>query len=42
VIVFIEARAIDIDEPHRFEQWHRDAILEAFEIGPEARVKKSG
>jgi hypothetical protein len=40
VIDFIEGRAMDIDEPHRLEQWHRDAILEAFEIVPEARVKK--
>ena len=44
VIEFIEARGMDIDGEiggrHRLEKWHRDAILEAFEIGPEAMFKQ--
>ena len=43
VIDFIDARGMDIDEEvggrHRLENWHREAILEAFEIGPEAMFK---
>jgi hypothetical protein len=43
VIDFIDARGMDIDGEiggrHRLEKWHRDAILEAFEIGPEAMFK---
>ena len=43
VINFIDARGMDIDGEiggrHRLEKWHRDAILEAFEIGPEAMFK---
>jgi hypothetical protein len=45
VIDFIDARGMDIDEAvggrHRFEQWQKEAILEAFEIGPEAMIKRS-
>ena len=44
VINFIDARGMDIDEEiggrHRLENWHRDAIREAFEIGPEATFKE--
>ena len=44
VIDFIDARGTDIDGEiggrHRLEKWHRDAILEAFEIGPEAMFKE--
>ena len=44
VIDFIDTRGMDIDGEiggrHRLEKWHRDAILEAFEIGPEAMFKE--
>jgi hypothetical protein len=44
VIDFIDARGMDIvgeiGGRHRLEKWHRDAILEAFEIGPEAMFKE--
>ena len=44
VIDFVDARGMDIDGEiggrHRLEKWHRDAILEAFEIGPEAMFKE--
>ena len=39
VIDFIEARALDIEGHPKLEQWHKEAILEAFEIGPEAMFK---
>ena len=40
VIEFIEARALDIEGHPKLEQWQREAILEAFEIGPEAMFKE--
>ena len=40
VIEFIEARALDIEGHPKFEQWQSEAILEAFEIRPEAMFKQ--
>jgi hypothetical protein len=40
VIEFIEARALDIGGHPKLEQWRKEAILEAFEIGPEAMFKE--
>jgi hypothetical protein len=44
VIDFIDTRGMDNDEEiggrHRLEEWQREAILEAFEIGPEAMFKE--
>jgi hypothetical protein len=40
VIEFIEALALDIEGHPKLEQWHKEAILEAFEIGPEAMFKE--
>jgi hypothetical protein len=40
VIEFIEMRALDIEGHPRLERWHKEAILEAFEIGPEAIFKE--
>jgi len=40
VIEFIEMRALDIEGHPKLEQWQREAILEAFEIGPEAMFKE--
>ena len=31
---------MDIEGHPKLEQWHRDTILEAFEIGPEAMFKE--
>jgi hypothetical protein len=38
-IKFIEARGLDIDG--KLDQWHKEAILELFEIGPEEAMLKS-
>jgi hypothetical protein len=39
-IDFIEARATDIAPNLHLEQWQKEAILELFEIGPEAMFKQ--